>query len=156
MILGLLAGNVLRSDRLSAGKIKWLLAAGVVTLLAGIALGWVGVCPVIKRIWTPSWVLFSGGCCLLLLVGFYAVTDVWNHKSWAWPLIIVGTNSIAAYGLYHLGGEFIQAALVTHMGNHFFEMFGQAYAPVCHGAFTLLALWLVLVWLHRRKIFLKI
>jgi heparan-alpha-glucosaminide N-acetyltransferase len=156
MILGLLAGNVLRNASSSTAKLKWLLTAGILMLLAGIALGWLGICPVVKRIWTPSWVLFSGGWCFLLLAGFYALTDVWNRKSWCWPLVVIGTNSIAAYCLDHLCGDFISDTLTTHLGKNFFSIFGQAYAPLCHGALTLLGLWLLLLWLYRRKIFLRI
>ena len=63
MILGLLAGNVLRSGIDPARKLKWLLVTGILLLFGGLALGWLGVCPVVKRIWTPSWILFSGGWC---------------------------------------------------------------------------------------------
>ena len=60
MILGLVAGGVLRSAREPGAKIRWLLVAGVIGLGAGLVLGWLGVVPVVKKIWTPSWVLFSG------------------------------------------------------------------------------------------------
>ena len=156
MVLGLLAGNVLRSSHDSTAKLKWLLIAGALTLLAGVALGWLEICPVVKRIWTPSWILFSGGWCYLLLAGFYATTDVWNRKGWAWPLVVIGTNSIAAYCLDHLCGDFIQETLTTHLGKNFFGIVGEAYAPLLHGALALLVLWLLLFWLYRRKIFLRI
>src|SRR5207302_1970892 len=67
MLLGLLAGNLLRDVRHSAGhKILILIAAGLIGLGAGWLLDYTGVCPNVKRIWTPSWVLFSGGWCFLL------------------------------------------------------------------------------------------
>ena len=60
--------------------------AGVIGLAAGAALGWLGVCPVVKRIWTPSWALYSGGWCFLLLAAFYLVIDIWasaaGHFRW--------------------------------------------------------------------------
>jgi heparan-alpha-glucosaminide N-acetyltransferase len=156
MILGLLAGNVLRSGRNSADKLKWLLLAAVLMLPAGIMLGWLGICPVVKRIWTPGWILFSGGWCFLLLAGFYALADVWNFKRLFWPLVVIGTNSIAAYCLDHLCSDFISETLTTHLGARFFSICGPPYAPVIHGALTLLVLWLLLLWLYRRKIFLRI
>ncbi|MDB6019071.1 MAG: hypothetical protein JWR19_3560, partial [Pedosphaera sp.] len=64
MILGLITGGVLRRERPSFGKVRWLAIAGVIGLAAGWLLGALGICPVVKRIWTPSWVLFSGGWCL--------------------------------------------------------------------------------------------
>ncbi len=156
MILGLLAGNVLRSPATPARKIKWLLVAGTLMLFAGLTLGWLGICPVVKRIWTPSWVLFSGGWCCWLLAGFYLLADVWNRKSWFLPLVVIGTNSIAAYCLDHLCDDFIADALATHLGRRAFAVFGQPYAPLIQGALALLVLWLVLWWLYRQKIFLRI
>jgi len=156
MILGLLAGNVLRSPAAPSRKLKWLLVAGCLMLLAGIALGWLGICPVVKRLWTPSWVFFSGGWCCWLLAGFYLLADVWNRKSWFLPLVVIGTNSIAAYCLDHLCGDFISDALATHLGKGTFAVFGQPYAPLIQGAMTLLVLWLLLFWLYRQKIFLRI
>src|SRR4051812_45386244 len=57
MILGLIAGNVLRSDRAAMQKVRWFVIAGLIGLASGALLGWLGICPVVKRIWTPSWVL---------------------------------------------------------------------------------------------------
>src|SRR5436309_9621786 len=96
MILGLIAGGVIRSQRSPWEKVKWLALAGVIGVAIGALLGWLGICPVVKRIWTPSWTLFSGGWCLLLTAGFYVIIDLWNQRRWAFPLIVIGMNSIAA------------------------------------------------------------
>lgn len=157
MILGLIAGGVLRDEhRKSWDKVKWLAAAGVIGLLAGAALGWLGVCPVVKRIWTPSWTLFSGGWCFLLLGGFYAVLDVLERRAWAFPLVVIGMNSIAAYCIAHLFETFIAQNLAVHLGRNFFEFAGAAYEPFFHGAAVLLIFWLILLWMYRRKLFLRI
>ena len=107
MILGLIAGTVLRSVREPMLKIRWLAIAGVIGLAGGWALGALGISPVVKRIWTPSWVLFSGGWCFLLLAAFYWVIDVMKVKGWAFPLIVIGVNSIAAYVIAHLFDGFM-------------------------------------------------
>lgn len=156
MILGLLAGGVLRSSRTAAGKIKWLVIAGAACLGAGALLGALGICPVVKRIWTPSWTLYSGGWSFLLLAGFYAVIDWWGRKGWSYPLIVIGMNSIAAYCMAHLFDGFISDALTTNLGTHVFQIFGAAYEPFVHGAAVLFFLWLILFWMYRRKLFLKI
>ncbi|MGH9651409.1 MAG: acyltransferase family protein, partial [Terriglobales bacterium] len=96
MILGLLAGGVLRSDRTPAARVRWFVAAGGLGIASGWLLGALGLCPVVKRIWTPSWTLFSGGWCLLLAAAFYAVIDAKGYKRWAFPLVVIGMNSIAA------------------------------------------------------------
>jgi predicted acyltransferase len=156
MILGLIAGGIIRSDRKPWEKIRWLAVAGILGLLVGTLLGLLQVCPVVKRIWTPSWTLFSGGWCFLLLAGFYLVLDVWNRKGWAFPLVVIGMNSIAAYCIAHLFESFVQKALITHLGGNFFNFAGAAYSPLVKGALTLMIFWLILLWMHRRKIFLRI
>ena len=156
MILGLLAGNVLCSARTTFEKTRWLALAGVVGLAAGWLLGATGVCPVVKRIWTPSWVLFSGGWCFLFLAAFYLVMDIWNRRAWAFVLVVVGMNSIAAYLIAHLFDGFIVKALPRHLGEATFLLAGPAYKPLLLGLGVLIVEWLLLWWMYRRKIFLRI
>jgi predicted acyltransferase len=156
MILGLIAGGVLRSARTPVERIRWFAVAGVAALAGGWLLGALGICPVVKRIWTPSWTLFSGGWCFLLLAAFYAVIDVWQRQRWAFPLVVIGANSIAAYLIAHLFQPFILKNLVTHLGVAPFKAFGDAYQPFVLGAAALFVMWLLLYWMYRRKIWLKI
>lgn len=135
---------------------RWLLVTGGAALAAGWLLGALGVCPVVKRIWTPSWTLFSGGWCLLLLGAFYGVVDIGRRQRWAFPLVVIGANSIAAYLIAHLFEGFILKNLVTHFGAGPFKLFGDAYQPFVQGAAGLLIMWLLLYWMYRRKIWLKI
>jgi heparan-alpha-glucosaminide N-acetyltransferase len=156
MILGLIAGGILRSERTAWDKVKWFAAAGVIGLASGWLLNALGICPVVKRIWTPSWVLFSGGWCFLFLAGFYALMDIRQRRGWAFPLVVIGANSIAAYVMAHLFEGFIMKMLKTVFGQDAFKVFGAPYEPVFLGAATLLVLWLILLWMYRRKIFLKV
>jgi predicted acyltransferase len=156
MILGLIAGGVLRSPRLPSARVRWLVAAGLAGLAAGWLLGALGICPVVKRIWTPSFTLWSGGWCFLLLVAFYGMIDVLGHRRWAFPLIVIGTNSIAAYLMSWLFMRFIETSLVTHLGEGSFRVLGDAYAPLLLGILALAVVWLMLYWMYRRRIFLRI
>lgn len=156
MILGLIAGGVLKSDRAPAAKVKWFVIAGVAGLAAGWLLGALGLCPVVKRIWTPSWVLFSGGWCFLLLAGFYAASDCFGYRKWHFPLTVIGMNSIAAYMIAHLFDGFIFKNLTTHLGQDFFKLFGAPYEPLFHGAAVLTMYWLILYWMYQRRLFLRI
>ncbi len=156
MILGLIAGGMIRSERASWAKAKWLAIAGVISLFLGAMLGWLGICPVVKPIWTPSWTLFSGGWCFLLMAGFYIVIDLLHFKKWAFLLIVIGLNSIAAYVMAHLFEGFFMKALKTHLGRNSFKILGDAYEPVLLGLAVLLILWLILFWMYRRKFFLRI
>lgn len=156
MILGLITGGMLRGSRRTLSKLAWLVFAGLLALAAGWGIGQLGVCPVVKKLWTPSWVLFSGGWCLLLMALFYLVLDICRLRAWSFPLVIVGLNSIAAYCLVHLIDPFIRSSLVTHLGKGVFRVFGNAYEPLLLGGGSLLILWLILLWMYCRKIFLRI
>jgi len=156
MILGLIAGETLRSGHEPMQKIRWLLIAGGAGLAAGWLFGATGLCPVVKRIWTPAWTLFSGGWCFLLLAAFYYAVDLRGWKAWAFPLVVIGMNSIAAYCMDHLWLRFIRATIVTHLGSGTFLLFGKTFESLLLGGATLLVLWLILFWMYRRKLFLKI
>jgi heparan-alpha-glucosaminide N-acetyltransferase len=156
MVLGLLAGGVLRSDRTKEARVRWLVAAGALGIASGWLLGATGLCPMVKRIWTPSFTLWSGGICFLLLALFYEVMDVRGRRRFAFPLVVVGMNSIAAYGIDHLFVRFIEQDLTTHLGPGFFFALGDAYAPLLEGLAVLTLLWLMLFWMWKRRIFLRI
>jgi predicted acyltransferase len=156
MVLGLLAGGVLRNDWPARRKLQWLTLAGLICLGMGTLLGWLGVCPVVKRIWTPSWSLFSGGWCFLLLAGFYGVVDVLKFRRWAFPLVVIGMNSILAYCSEHLFMGVINESLGNHFKAEVFQVLGTEYAPLVRGGCLLLILWLLLYWMYRQKFFLRI
>src|SRR5262249_48702635 len=101
MLLGLMAGELLRGPRTKEQKLGLLLAAGAVCLVLGLLAGEFA-CPIVKRIWTPSWVLYSAGWTFWMLAGFFLVIDVWGWKGWALPFVVVGMNSIAMYCLAQL------------------------------------------------------
>jgi len=156
MILGLLAGGILRRDQPPRARLRWLALAGLAGIGSGWLLGAAGLCPIVKRIWTPSFTLWSGGVCLLFLAGAYALVDVYGHRRWAFPLVVIGMNSIAAYCLYELTARFIGASLRTHLGDATFRMAGDPYLPFVQGLAVVLVMWLILFWMYRRRIFLRI
>jgi predicted acyltransferase len=156
MILGLIAGDWLRRPTTAGSKIGKLVVSGALLLAVGLLLHYTGVCPIVKRIWTPSWTLFSGGWCFLILAAFYFVNDVAGFRGWAFPLIVIGMNSIAAYMIAHLFEAFIESSFRTHLGADAFRFAGPGLEPLFTGLAVLLAYWLILWWMYRRKIFLKI
>lgn len=156
MILGLIAGGWLRADRLPSQKVRQLALAGFACIALGGALHLAGLCPLVKRIWTPSWTLFSGGICFLFMAGFYAAVDVRGWRGWSFPLVVIGMNSIAAYCMAHLIDGFIINSFRIHLGPDAFKILGDTFAPMLQGAAVLLVLWLLLFWMYRRKLFLRI
>jgi predicted acyltransferase len=156
MILGLLAGGVLRSGRSGEGKLRWLVVAGASFLAAGGLVHVLGLCPIVKRIWTPSFTLWTGGWCFLFLAFFYWVLDVRQKRGWAFPLLVLGTNSIAAYVMNWVFVGPAEEALVRHFGRAPFSVLGPGFEPLLVGAAALVVTWLVLLWMQRRKIFIRI
>ena len=155
MILGLIAGRWLRAESPRIPMKRFVLA-GVIGIAAGLLLHFTGICPVVKRIWTPSWTLFSGGACFLLLAGFSWIIDVKRYRKWAFPLVVIGMNSIAAYLIAHLFDRFIPDSFRIHLGPNFFRFAGTGLEPLMQGMAVLLTYWLILFWMCRRKIFLRI
>ena len=156
MIFGMIAGRLLRSEMALSEKLKRLVLAGVVGIAIGGILHLAGLCPIVKRIWTPSWVLFSGGLVTLLLAGFVAVIELRGWKRWAFPLVVAGLNPITLYCMWQLMGGFVRNSIRIHSGQGVFESFGALYAPMFERVATLLVFWLILFWMYRRKIFLRL
>lgn len=156
MILGLFAGKWLRMDIPPRQKISRMATAGILLVATGLILHGAGLCPLVKRVWTPSWTLFSGGMCFLILAGFYSVIDWRQYRRWDFPLRVVGMNAIAAYLMSWLAMGFIAKTLQTHLGQRTFNIFGSGYAPLVEGTLTLAIVWGILFWMFRRKLFLKI
>jgi heparan-alpha-glucosaminide N-acetyltransferase len=155
MILGLIAGRWLRAASPNI-PFRRLLIAGVAGLALGLLLHVAGVCPVVKRIWTPSWTIFSGGICFLMLVAFEWIIDAKGHRKWAFPLVVIGVNSIAAYLIAHLLPDFLISTFRIHLGPRAFAFGGMALQPLFEGIAVLLVYWLLLLWMYRKKIFLRI
>ena len=155
MLLGTIAADWLRSDRRTPGKLMVLVGAGGVGILLALAIEHAGLGPIVKRIWTPSWVLFSGGICFGTLAAFHVSFDLSLPKSWSYPLRVIGRNSIAAYLLAHLIEDFLESSARTHLGQDIFSRLG-AYETLASGGMILVAYGLILLWMDRRGIYLKV
>jgi heparan-alpha-glucosaminide N-acetyltransferase len=149
MILGLSAGRALSAEGPSAPRLRGLLIAGAVCVASGVALDVSGLCPMVKSLWTPSWVLFSGGMCFVLIAALHWLVDLKGYRRAAFVLTVVGANSIAAYLLHHLYRAVSWGALRRLFGEAPFLVFGPAYQPILYGLSVMLLLWLVLYALHR-------
>ncbi len=174
MLFGLMAGGVLQSQKPARQKLRLLLAAGVAGLIVGQLLDFTGVCPLVKRIWTPSFAIFSAGWCSLILGSLYGVIDVWGVRSWTFPFVVAGANSIALYCMHMLLPGWIAKSLQTHFGPDVFRLqlqFGDTvlpltgrasqstialYEPTIEALIVGTVLWCVCWWMYRQKIFVRI
>ncbi len=156
MIFGLMCGGLLRSERSHGRKLLILIVSGLVALGVGQLLNQTGVCPSIKRIWTPSWAIFSTGWCLLILAGLFLFIDMFRLKWLAFPLIVVGMNSIVMYCLSMSLKGWTARQLTTHFGKEVFTLYGKIdpnFAPTVQATMVGLVFWLVCYYLYRKRMF---
>ena len=150
VMLGVMAGHLLRSDKVGVRKVLWLLAVGGGCIVAGLL--WNLCFPIIKHLWTSSFVLFSGGLCFMLLALFYLVIDVLGFRKWAFGFVVIGMNAIAVYMATHLvnfrniGGVFVEG-LEKYAGNWY---------PFLYALAGFAVVWLILWWMYHKKSFIKI
>ncbi len=159
MLLGLIAGTVLQGGWGKWKKLWILVAMGAVCMLLAIPTG-LFLCPIVKRIWTPSWVLFSGAWVIWGLAVFYFLFDLLPLKWLAFPLVIVGMNSLVMYMM----GQLIRPWVIRTMSTHLDwivqatisdSTFGR-FGPVYEYATAFVAMWLVCFWMYRRKLFVRV
>jgi predicted acyltransferase len=149
-LLGVLAGQWLKTNRTGWVKAFGLIAAGAACLAAGTM--WGQEFPVIKILWTSSYVLIAGGWSLVLLGLFYAIIDVLGLRSWSFFFVVIGANAITIYMLSRIVpfgriADFFVGGAARIAGS---------FGPVILAAGTLALEWLLLLYLYRRQIFLRV
>lgn len=155
-LLGIFAGLFLRLEKFPpGGKSLYLGLAGAVLIAAG--LGWGTVFPVVKKLWTSSFVLLAGGWSLVLLAVFHQVVDVWRIRWWCAPFQWIGMNALTIYITANLlgtngGWQGIAARFVGGPVAGMFGVYGKAFIAVA-GLGVMLAF---ARFLYRRGIFLRL
>ena len=156
MIFGLMSGELLRSKRNQRQKSLLLVAGGVFCLALGYLLDATGVCPIIKRLVTPAFVLWAGGWCFLMLASLYALFDIFKLRRFAFPLVVIGMNSLLVYLMVELIRPWTAKMLQVHSGKNVFDLFGSTYAPMLQATMVGLVFWMICYWLYRQKAFVRI
>ncbi len=157
MVLGLLAGNIMNSSITARKKLNSFALYGIGLILLGAIIHFAGINPIVKRIWTPAWTIFSGGICFLFLAMFYGLIDMKDRKKGTFFLMVIGVNSIAAYVIADGGmRNVINDSLFIHLGKNFDQILGPAYATLISGGLVLFFEWLILYWMYKKKLFIKI
>lgn len=156
MIFGLMTGQLLRSEGGKGKKFLLMLLGGLVFLGIGYALHEGGVCPVVKRIWTPAWAIYSTGWALIMLSAFYLIMDLIGMKFLGWIFMVVGMNSIAIYCMNKLITGWLMSTWIKHFGEGVFHLFGDPYVEIMKSALELIMLWLICFWMYRNKFFVRI
>jgi predicted acyltransferase len=149
-MLGVFAGYILKSSDKGLRKV-WILTILGITMMLTARL-WNPFHPIIKHIWTGSFVLFAGGICYLLLALFYAVTDIARMKGWAKAFVIIGANSIVAYTAWHL----FDFGLVADVFTTGLKTWAGGAYDFIRGTAAFLVIFLILKYMYRQKIFIKV
>lgn len=172
MLLGIFCGQFVLVSPRKMKTLGWLLLAAVLCTSLGVLAG-ATCCPIVKRIWTPAWVLFSGGYVIGLYAVCYLLFDLLPLKKLAFPLVVVGMNSIAVYMMGQLLRPWIYREIVR---KHFdFVIDGvtelvvsvtgsplsttqvqEIFEPVIMSTSVMLVIWLICYWMYRQKIFVRV
>ena len=151
MLLGVLMGQIIFSSRNKESKTRLLFIYGFVMLIAGWI--WGQFFPVIRSLWTSSFVLETCGISTLLLAVFYLIIDVWGHSKWAFFFVVFGANSIAIYMMAHM----FDFSLI---GNIFVgglsSLFASNVQDFIQAVGAMMVMWLIMYWMYLKKTFIKI
>jgi predicted acyltransferase len=156
-LAGVFAGLLVRDSRVTPQrKVLWLIGGGALSVVAGEV--WGLQFPVIKAIWTSSFVLVAAGWSAILLGALYQVIDLWGSKRWATVFVWIGANAITLYFINgvvgfepfarrFVGGDisrWFDTALTLGTGSFVAHLVGLSFAVALAG------------YLYRRKIFLRV
>ena len=150
-LTGVWTGQLLMGPKTNAEKLQRLTAGMVFSFAAGLVLGlWI---PMIKQLCTPSFVLYSLGWVLFMLIGFFVVVELLGSRWWTLPLVVFGANSIFIYSFNMVLREWLDHAV----GVFTFHYQGiGTLAPVAQSCTVLAVLWSLCYWMYRRRVFVKV
>src|SRR6266567_6039083 len=160
-LLGLLTGKWLKTQYAPRVKTLGMIGAGVAAIIAGKVMDvWF---PINKKLWTSSYVVFVAGVALICLAFCYWIVDVRRHRGWTWPILVFGTNAIAAYvfsGLLAIALYGLSVGGNTLMGQIYASVFAPlatpANASLLYALVYVFLCWVLIAGLYRKGIFLKI
>lgn len=168
VILGMLAGHWLKSNRSLKEKIAGMIAAGALCAVAGQVMNfWF---PINKNLWTSSYVVFSAGLALLLLALCFWVIDYKGHKRVAWPFVVFGVNAISVFVLSGMVARVLalvkvgpvradgsQVSLQRSIYDNLFASWaGPMNGSLAYAIAFVLIMFMPMLILYRRKIFIKV
>jgi predicted acyltransferase len=149
-LLGIFAGQWLRGPREPRQKAAGLFVAGAVCIALGYA--WSPWFPVIKKVWTSSYTLVAGGWSAIILGAFYWIIDVRGAKRWAYFFAVIGLNPITIY----LGQRIVDFGKIAEFFAGGAAQYAGTLAPIVLGVAVLTVKWLLLRFLYKQRIYLRV
>ncbi len=162
VIIGYLVGSYIDRSKMQRPALSTLVAVGVL----GIAIGmlWGRVFPIIKALWTSSYVLYTAGIATLVLTLFVWLIDMKGIKKWSQPLIVFGLNPLFIYALsgiiirimWMIKWDDGEQALQPFIYNGLASVFGDTGGSLAFAILYVMLHWLIAWWMYKRKIFIKV
>ncbi|MDB6058174.1 MAG: hypothetical protein JWO95_2018 [Verrucomicrobiales bacterium] len=155
-LLGVFAGLLITNEKIAdTRKPIWLIGAGLTSLVIGYT--WGEFFPIIKMLWTSTYVLVACGYSAILLGVFYQVIEIWKIRKWATPFVWIGSNAITIYlvsaffGFRKLAGRFTGGEVQQFFDAHLWNS-GELVRAVV----ALALMFCVVRFLYTRKIFIRL
>ena len=157
-IWGVVAGQMLRSSATQMQKVGMLVVPGALMLAIGYGLDAFSITPIIKRICTSSFVVASGGWCLIVLAFFYWLADIVGLKRWGFFFVVIGMNPIFIYLLSEtIGRQWLNGTVAIFVEGALIPLVDSKTTIHIASAVAVLALeWWLCLWLYRRNILIKL
>lgn len=150
-IFGTLAGDILLKNESETSKLKRLTTAGIIGIVSGVA--WNLVFPINKHLWSSSFILLTSGLSFIVLAIFYWIIDIRGYVKWSFFFRVIGMNSLLIYLLVRFV-DFNASSSLLFEG--FYMHFGEKWHEVFNALGGLLLVWLILFFLYKKKIFIKV
>lgn len=151
-MLGIFAGEIVRSQKYAPTKRALQLAIlGALFIVLGLL--WNYSMPINKKLWTSSYICFAGGISFALFSIFYYVIDVKKFRKWTFFFAVIGMNSITVYMAQRIVGF---GSITKFFGEGLVSLFPPAYGKIIFCILYIATVWLFLLFLYRKRIFLKV
>ncbi len=153
-IWGVLVGKLLMKEWSHGRKILVMASIGIIGIIIGYAMN--PFIPIIKRICTSSFVIVSGGYCLLAMAFSYWLIDVMNFRRFALFFAIVGMNPIFIYLFSNLGGKHLLRGMAVPFTSRIFSWGGDIVINMVTIIVVAAMVWYICYYLYKRKIFIRL
>ena len=165
VLIGFLVGTMIKTAEDHEDNTQRMAVLGALLIIFG--WGWGFVFPINKQLWTSSYVLFTGGIATITLAAMIWIVDVKGIKTWTKPFVIFGANAIFLYAASGIWAKILlkirfelDGKMISGYGYLYRTVF-QPFAGDLNGSFLfalfhVFMFWLILAWMYRKKIFIKI
>lgn len=148
---GAFGGDILRSEEISRRKLGMLILAGIGGIIAGLL--WSLHFPINKHLWSSSFILLTGGMAFLSLALFHGLIDIGGFRKWAFPFQVIGMNSLT---IYLLNGFVDFRYTSERLFGGLYRQAPESWHVVWQTLGALVLVWLLLYFLYRNRLFLKV